>query len=82
MVDREVDGQHAFSMLFFFDIFDGWSIVKLMGLCGWSQVGLGAFVCGPELLWGRVLAVFGRTLAILGRSWASAGGPGPVCGPL
>ena len=31
MVDREVDGQHVFSLIFFFDIFDGWSIVKLTG---------------------------------------------------
>ena len=36
LVDREVDGKHAFSLIFIFDIFDGWSIVKLTGLCGWS----------------------------------------------
>jgi len=27
---------YVFSLILFFDIFDGWSIVKLTGLCGWS----------------------------------------------
>ena len=38
MVDREVDGQHVFSLIFFFDMFDGWSIVKLTGSMFFSLI--------------------------------------------
>ena len=68
MVDREVDGQRAFSMFFFFDIFDGWSIVKLTGLCGRSLVALGP-----------LCAVVGR---FGGLCWRSGGGLGTYVGDL
>ena len=86
MVDREVGLQHVFSLIFFFDIFDGWLIVKLTSLCGWSWVALGASVCGSGSLLGAYVggleAVLGPMLAILSCSWASTGGPGSHVGPL
>ena len=82
MVDREVDGQHVFFDTFFY-IFDGWSIVKLTGLCAWCWVALGASECGPGPLLGLCGQwLLGAMLAILGRSWASTGGPGPPLEPL
>ena len=68
MVDREVDGQHVFSLIFFFDVFDGWSIVKLTGLCGWLRS-----------LLGPLCAVLGRSWALC---WRSGGGLGTYVGDL
>ena len=82
MVDREVDGQHVFLLLFFFDVFDGRSIVKLAGLCEWSQVPLGASVCGPGPLLGPVLSVLGPMLAVFSCSWACTGGPVLLLEPM
>ena len=86
MVDREVDGQHVFSLIFFFRHFrwmfdrevDGpvWVILgRSWDLCVRSWAALGAYV-------GGLGAVLGPILAILGRSSASTGGPGPLLGPL
>ena len=86
MVDREVDGQHALSLIYFFDILDGcperdvdgpvWVILgRSGGLCVRSWVALGAYV-------GGLGAVLGPILAILGGSWASTGVPGPLWGPM
>ena len=68
MVDREVDGQHAFSLIFFFDIFDGWSIVKLTACVG-----------GLRSLLGPLCAVLGRSW---GLCWQSGGGLGAYFGDL
>ena len=72
-------------MCFFFYIFDGWSVVKLTGLCGWSWVALRASVGGLGLLSGALWAVLGHFLDLRGRSWvavrASVGGPGLLSGP-
>ena len=68
MVDREVDGQHVFSLILFFDIFDGWSIVKLTGLCGWSWAALGP-----------LRAVLGRSWGLYRRSWLHLGGSWGLC---
>ena len=70
----------------FFNIFYGWSIVKLTGLCRWSQVTLGTYMCGPGPLLGPMLALRGWFLDLFGcigclgpflgpygRSWATLG---------
>ena len=59
MVDREVEGQHVFSLICIFDIFDRWSIVKLTGLCVRSRAALGAYVGGVGRSWG----LYGRSRA-------------------
>ena len=82
MVDRKFDGQRGLALILCFDIFDGRSVVKLMGLYGWSQVALGASVCGPGPLLGFMLSVLGPMLAILSCSWASTGGSEPLLGPV
>ena len=66
-VDREVDRQRYFSLVFFFDMLDAWAIVKLTGLCGWCVV-LG---CSCGLCW--------RSGGGLG---TSVGHLGPLSGPV
>ena len=78
MVDREVDGQHACSLIFFFDILDGWLIMKLTGLCGWSWGLCVRSWAAP----GAYVGDLGRSWDLCWRSWASEGGPGPLLGPL
>ena len=85
MVDREVDGQHVFSLIFFRHLrwmvdrevdWPVWVVLgRSWGLCVRSWAALGAYV-------GGLGAVLGPMLAILGRSWGSTGGPGPILGPL
>ena len=87
MVDREVDGQHVFSLIFFFDVFDGWSIVKLMGSMFFLRIFLHFFrwMVGLEVD-GPLGVVLGGSKGLCGWSWAapraSVGGPGPLSGPL
>ena len=77
MVDHEVDGQHVFSIHCFFDMFDGWWMVKPVrvvlgrswGLCVRSRAALGAYVGGLGALVGPMLAI----LSLYGRSWAALG---------
>ena len=73
-------------MCFFFYIFDGWSVVKLTGLCGWSWVALWSSVGGLGSLSGPPWAVLGRCQGLSGRSWANLGasvdGSGLLSGPL
>jgi hypothetical protein len=62
-------------MYVFFWMFDGWSVIKLTGLCVRSWAALGVYV-------GGLGAVFGSMLAISGRFGAAMGGPGPLSGPM
>ena len=86
MVDREVDGQHVFSLIGFFRHFRWmvdrevdrhvWVVLgRSWDLCVRSWAALGAYV-------GGLGAILGPMLAILSCSWASTGGPGPLLGPL
>ena len=80
----------VFSLILFFDMFDGWSIVKLTG---WSYVARGASVSGPRPLLGPTVrwpsegglwiyvgdlrplrAVLGRSWNLCRRSWLHLGG--------
>ena len=70
MVDREVEGQHVFSMYVFFILsIDGRSSSR------WASWGGLGRLSGP--LW----VVLGRSQGLCGRSWAalraSVGAPGP-----
>ena len=75
LVDREVDGQHAFHKYFFFIFFDGSLGVVLVGskgLCGQSWAALRASVGGPGPLSEPLWAVLGRLGAFVdgaGPSW-------------
>ena len=74
-------------MYFFFYIFDGWSIVKLMGSMFFLRIFLHFFrwMVGLEVD-GPLGVVFGGSKGLCGWSWAapraSVGGPGPLSGPL
>ena len=74
-------------MYFFFYIFDGWSIVKLMGSMFFLRIFLRFFrwMVGLEVD-GPLGVVFGGSKGLCGWSWAapraSVGGPGPLSGPL
>ena len=84
MVDREVDGQHDFSLIFVRRRFrwmvdrevDGpvWEVLgRSWGLCVRSWAALGAYVGGPGSLSGpmfAVLAALGPSVGGLGRSGA------------
>ena len=75
MVDRQVDGQHAFSLIFFFDIFDGWSIVKLTGSMLVFDIFLRhvRWMVNPEVDW-PMWVVLGRSWGLCVRSWVALGG--------
>ena len=74
-------------MYFIFYIFDGWSIVKLMGSMFFLRIFLRFFrwMVGLEVD-GPLGVVFGGSKGLCGWSWAapraSVGGPGPLSGPL